>query len=192
MVNIVSASVSVSIKKIKADLLLHPVRIRIMTEFSGRERTSQQLAEVLPDIPQATLYRHIKKLVGGGILEVMEEKRVNGAVERTYRIAQGGSRLSPEDIASLSPQDHIRYFTIYAVALIDSFTDYIQTCDLALALEDGLSYNRAVIYLSDEERAQFSAELDALVGRMLACQPAPQRKRFTLASVVIPDKKDES
>jgi DNA-binding transcriptional ArsR family regulator len=175
--------------KAKADLLLHPVRIRIMTEFSGRERTSQQLAEALPDIPQATLYRHIKVLVEGGVLEVAEEKRVNGAVERSYRVAQGGNRLTAEDMRAMSADDHIRYFTIYAASLIDTFSDYIQAAELWHVLDDGLAYNRAVVHLSDAERAQFDAEFEALVGRMLACQPAPERKRFTLASMVIPDGK---
>lgn len=173
----------------KADLLLHPVRIRIMSEFAGRQRTTQQLAEALPGIPQATLYRQISALVDGGLLEVAEEKRVNGALERTYQVADDGGRLIEDDLRGMSVEDHLRAFTIYTAALIDSFSDYIQSCDLARVREDGLAYNRAVVYLSDEERAQFDAEFQALTEQMLGQAPAPGRKRYTVASLVIPDGK---
>ena len=46
------------------DLLLHPVRTRIVAEFSGRRRTVRELAAALPDVPQTTLYRQV------GVLEV--------------------------------------------------------------------------------------------------------------------------
>ncbi len=178
--------------KTKADLLLHPIRIHIMTEFSGRDRTSQELAEALPAIPQATLYRQIKVLLDGGILVIAKEERIKGAVQRTYRVAQGGSRLSAEELRVMSAEDHLRYFTLYTAALIDTFSDYIHTTDLQQVPESGLTYNRAVVYLTDAERAAFTAELNGLVGRMLAVAPAPERQRFTLASIVIPDEKDKS
>ena len=62
----------------KADLILHPARLRIMGELGGRQMTSRQLAIALPDMAQASLYRHIKALLDGGILEVVSEQAVNG------------------------------------------------------------------------------------------------------------------
>ncbi|NNJ11357.1 helix-turn-helix domain-containing protein [Chloroflexales bacterium ZM16-3] len=46
-----------------ADLLLHPIRLRIIVALTVQQLTVQQLAGVLPDVPQATLYRQIHKLV---------------------------------------------------------------------------------------------------------------------------------
>ena len=61
-----------TIKNTKADLVLHPIRIRILMALAGEHRTSQQLADNLRDIPQATLYRHIARLAKAGIIEVAE------------------------------------------------------------------------------------------------------------------------
>jgi hypothetical protein len=73
-----------------ADLLLHPVRLRIVEAFLGdRALTTLQLREELPDVPAGSLYRHVAKLVDAGVLSVVGERRVRGAVERTYVLRDG-------------------------------------------------------------------------------------------------------
>ncbi len=176
--------------KTKADLILHPARLRIMGELGGRQMTPRQLSFALPDLAQASLYRHIKALLDGGILEVVNEQEVNGAMERTYAIVKGGGRLSIEELNDLSPEEHLRYFTIYAVKLIDDFAGYLHEADLEQIGSDGMSYSTAVIYLNNEERAQFQQDVIRLIGHVMSFEPSPDRKRFSLSSIVIPDRKD--
>src|SRR5580658_3975046 len=46
-----------------ADLLLHPVRLRIIKAFLGeRALTTAQLAAELDDVPPGSLYRHVALL----------------------------------------------------------------------------------------------------------------------------------
>jgi DNA-binding transcriptional ArsR family regulator len=170
----------------KADLVIHPIRIRILTEFAGRHITARQLSTALPDIPQATLYRHLKLLEKAGLLQVVAETQVNGATERTFAVNIANARLSPEDLRAISREDHLRYFTIYAMALIDSFTTYINAVDLQTMGTDGLEYRRAVVHLSDEEVAYYKREIDNFIQQIIAQPPAPNRKRYTIASIVIP------
>jgi hypothetical protein len=176
----------------KADLLLHPVRLRIMTEIVGKQLTPRQLAAALPDVPQATLYRQINILLEGEILEVAEETPVSGAVERTYRLRQDAERLSAEEMHAISAEDHLQYFNVFAASLIEHFARYIQQRDPEDFELDGMSYNRAVLYLSDEERATFQQEVMTLIGSVMTNQPSSERKRYTLASVVIPDERISS
>jgi DNA-binding transcriptional ArsR family regulator len=176
--------------KTQADLILHPVRLRMMTELAGRQMTPRQLANALPDIPQATLYRHIKTLVDGGILEVVAEEDVNGSVERTYAVVKGAGRLSGEELQMLSAEEHLRYFTIYAVKLIEDFAAYLRTAQLEENSQNAMSYNTASIYLTDAERAQFQEAVIAVVGRAMSNAPAPDRKCYNLSSIVIPGGKD--
>src|SRR5450432_1850225 len=69
------------------DLLLHPVRLRVVHAMSGgRTHTTSDLCARLPDVPKTTLYRHVGLLAEGGVLEVADEQRVHGAVERHYRL----------------------------------------------------------------------------------------------------------
>lgn len=154
--------------------------------------TPRQLANALPDIPQATLYRHIKTLVDGGILEVVAEQDVNGSVERTYAVAKGAGRLSEAELQKLSTEEHLRYFTIFAVKLIEDFAAYLRNAHLEQSGQYAMSYSTASIYLNDAERAQFQEEIIALVGRVMSNAPAPDRKRYNLSSVVIPGGKDST
>lgn len=167
-------------------VLIHPVRLRIMAELSGRPHTTRELAVALPDVPQATLYRHVGILVDAGAIEVVAERTVNGAVERTYEVVAGAGRLAPGDLQGLSADELTVFFTTFAAALLDTFSVALQQSDPATLLTSGLSCSRAVVHLSDDERDEFASELTELVTRMLTIEPRADRRAYTLASVVIP------
>jgi DNA-binding transcriptional ArsR family regulator len=170
----------------RADLVLHPVRLRIILMFArGRRLTPQQVAAILPDVPQATLYRQIERLYRGGALAVAAERRVRGAVERTYVLAEGAASLSPEDLARSSRDDHLGYFTAFAAGLIAQFEQYLERSEIDL-LKDGVGYRQVVLNLTDEEISEMSGVLNAALGRFLALDPSPDRKRRMLATVLIP------
>lgn len=175
----------------KADLLLHPVRIRIVTELMTHPQTTGQLANRLSDVAQATLYRHIKLLQNGEIIEVAKETPVNGAIERTYSLVEGASRLSADELQDVTQEEHLLYFNTFVASLMETFGRYIQQANPAEVVDDGMSYNRAVVHLSDAEREAFHEEMITLVSKYLPNTPAPDRKRFTLASIVIPEESDK-
>ena len=66
-----------------ADLLLHPVRLRIIKAFLGdRALTTGQLATELADVPPGSLYRHVALLTRAGVLQVVAERRVRAQGRR--------------------------------------------------------------------------------------------------------------
>lgn len=174
-----------STARARTALLLHPVRLRIVSEFVGHERTVGELADALPDVPQATLYRHVATLVDGGVLEQVGERAARGPSERVYRVTPGTDRISPEEIDNFPPADQQRMFAVFAGSLIDSFGAYMDSSDVVPSA-DGLSYNRAVVNLSARERQEFGARFAALVAEVLALPPAADRRRYHLASACIP------
>jgi DNA-binding transcriptional ArsR family regulator len=95
--------------KSKADLILHPIRARIITEVSGRQLTAKVLAETMPEIPRTTLYRHINALTKGGILVVVEENQVRGTVERVYALNRESTDLSPEELSQMPVADGLKF-----------------------------------------------------------------------------------
>jgi len=71
------------------ELLLHPVRLRIVHALSGgRALTTTELGARLPEVSKVTVYRQVALLAENGFLEVAGEQRVRGAVERRYRLRQ--------------------------------------------------------------------------------------------------------
>jgi DNA-binding transcriptional ArsR family regulator len=173
----------------KRDLILHPIRLRLMTELAGRRMTTAQLGEAMPDVPQATLYRHVKRLLDGSIIAVVDEQVVNGATERTYAILPGQDSLTDADLQNLTAEDHVRNFSTFSALLIDAFQRYVAQADRDRLVADGLGYNRAVIYLDEAERAAFQQQVVALLRSVMINQPSPTRRRYTLASIVIPDER---
>ena len=174
----------------RSDLIMHPVRMRIVLEIGQRQMTTRQLADVLPDVAQATLYRQIKRLHDGGVLRVADDKVVNGAVERSWALVAHDNRLSEDEVAAISAETHIHYFSIFAAGLLDSFTRYVENANPPNFSEDGMSYNQATIYLSDAERNALQEKLNEAIKDILAQPATEERKRYTLASVVIPDERE--
>jgi hypothetical protein len=84
-----------------ADLLLHPVRLRIVKAFLGdRALTTRQLACELPDVPAASVYRHVGRLAEAEVLHVVAERRVRGITERTYMLRLFAAQIQRGEVAS--------------------------------------------------------------------------------------------
>lgn len=169
----------------RADLLLHPVRIRIGRVLATGPRTTRQLAGELPDVPQASLYRHLAALVAGGVLEVAAERPVRGTLERVYRLAGAGMELSPDALAHASPDDHLRYFTAFVSSLLAEFARYVQR-DRIDPIADGVGYHQLVLQLDDAEFVEFAGKLGELVRPLLDNGPRPGRTPRLFATVVLP------
>lgn len=176
----------------KADILLHPIRIRIITELIRQDLSPQRLAKLLPDIPQATLYRHINTLAEADILEIVSETPIRGTVEKVYRMREGAGRLSPDEIQDLSAEEHVQYFTTFAASLIGDFTRFIENTDKddPDILSGNLSYSKTLFYLSDEEVNRLRETIASALQAALKNPPTPSRKRYMVALVSIPDKSE--
>src|SRR5262245_55649252 len=108
------------------DLLLHPVRLRIVHALSGgRARTTAELCARLANVPRTTMYRHVGLLAAAGLLEVDGERRVHGAVERRYRLCRARAVIGPEAAASMSLDAHRQGFAAAVGALLAEFNAYL-------------------------------------------------------------------
>lgn len=168
-----------------AELALHPVRIRVLRVVGGGRRTTREIAGLLPDVPQATLYRHLAVLARGGLLEVVEERRVGGTTERVYALPPGGAVLSGEALAEATSEDHGRYFTSFVSSLLAEFSRYLARERIDLAA-DGVGYQQVVLHLDDEEFADFARGFTELVQPLAANEPRRGRTPRLLATVLMP------
>jgi hypothetical protein len=169
-----------------AELLLHPVRLRVVQSFLGdRELTTGQLRDELPDIPTASLYRHVATLVDGDVLEVVAERRVRGTFERTYRLNNANANVTGEDAAAMDTDGHRRAFMTFVAALLGDFDRYLGREGFDLA-RDGVGYRQIALNLSDEEFAELWAELGDVIRQRAALPPGPGRVRRLLSTIVMP------
>jgi hypothetical protein len=169
-----------------ADLLLHPVRLRIVEAFLGdRALTTGDLAAELADVPAASLYRHVARLVNAGVLAVVAERRVRGALERTYVLRLTAAAIGLDEVAAMSADDHRQAFTAFVAGLLGDFDRYLARGDIDL-LRDGVSYRLAGLWLDDAEYAELLRELTRVLQPRLVNAPQPGRKRRILGYVLLP------
>jgi hypothetical protein len=169
-----------------ADLLLHPVRLRIVQTFLGdRALTTSELRSELPDVPPASLYRHVARLVEADVLAVVAERRVRGAVERTYVLRTSAATISADELARMSTDDHRNAFLAFIAALIGDFDRYLERGPIDL-LRDGVSYRLVGLWLTESELAELSREVFGVLQPRLANAPKRGRKQRILATVLLP------
>ncbi len=172
-----------------ADLLLHPVRLRIVQALLGdRAMTTTDLAAELTDVPTATLYRQVAVLAGAGVLQVVGERKARGTVERTYRLVLEAATVTAEEAAGMTVEDHRRGFATFVAALLADFDRYLQGAgDAAPDLRrDRVGYRQAALWLTDEELDGLVADLRAALGARMANRPAPERRRRVVSTVLMP------
>ncbi|MGW5107626.1 helix-turn-helix domain-containing protein [Nocardia sp. NPDC004123] len=169
------------------ELLLHPVRLRIVQAFLGdRTLTTSELNAELGDVPPGSLYRHVAKLVSAGVLDVVTERRVRGTVERTYRLRLSAAQITPDQLDAMSPEDHRRAFMGFVAGLMADFDRYLDGGDIDY-LRDGVGYRMAGLWLDDAEFADFARDLGRVLAPRLANAPAPGRRRRILRTILVPD-----
>jgi DNA-binding transcriptional ArsR family regulator len=166
--------------------LLHPVRLRIVEAFLGdRALTTSALAAELADVPPASLYRHVARLADAGVLEVVAERRVRGALERTYVLRLTAAAVGLDEAAAMSADDHRQALMAFVAGLLGDFDRYLAGGGTDPPRE-GVSYRLSGLWLDDAEYAALLRELTRVLQPRLANPPRPGRKRRILGSVLLP------
>lgn len=166
-------------------LLLHPVRMRIVVAFVGAGTlTPHQLRSSLGNVPPATLYRHIGVLAEAGVLDVVGERRIRGAVERTYALRIDRAMAAPADLATATPSELMTAFTTFVATLLADYAAFARRADRDAG---DTAYFVTPLELTDEQFAAFGMELQGVLKRAMATPPSATSRRRTLATIVLPD-----
>lgn len=169
----------------RADLLLHPIRLRIVMAMAGDELTTAELAQRLTDVPQATLYRQVAVLHDAGILEVVAETQNRGGVERTYRLVENAASLGPEDATQMTAEEHMAGLTTFVGAVVEATARYLHS-EGARPGADVFGYRQIPLWLSDQEAREMIESLGRVIQPFLDNQPEG-RSRVLLNTILIPD-----
>lgn len=168
------------------DLLLHPVRIRIVHAFAGEAtRTTAELCDRLPDVPQASLYRHVALLARADVLKVVDQRSVRGATERRYRLNRDRGSIGRDDAAAMTLEDHRRGFVAAMAALVADFGAYLDSAN-AEPFDDRVGYRQIPVWMSREEQQRLLRGLEKLLAPVLTNRPTPKRRQFMISPITFP------
>jgi DNA-binding transcriptional ArsR family regulator len=161
--------------------------MRILMALAGHEMTAGQLGEVLPDVPQATLYRHIKRLVNNDILVVVRENPIRGTVEKVYTLDASHANLSPDELAELDSDGHMRIFVSFIASLLDDYARYLAVSQPIDLVSDGVGFRKVILNLSHSELIEMSQALNQALKPYLEKAPSQERQARLFSTILIPD-----
>ena len=140
-----------------AEVVMNPARQRIFQYLLVHDTaTVKALRAALPDIPAASLYRHVKILMEHGVLQVVEERRVRGTVENVYRLDRDALKVN--DDGTMVQAALLRISAAFAKYFAYGHGDPVA---------DMLLMTSCTLRLTDAEFADFLAEINDLALRYM-------------------------
>ena len=158
-----------------AEIVMNPVRQRIFQYLLVHETgTVKELRKALPDVPGASMYRHMKILTDHAILTVVGENRIRGTVESIYQLNRSALEIDDQDGAAVQSA---------LLGICASFAKYF-SCGHADPKKDLLLMTTCTLTLTDAEFMDFLSEINqtALKYMDVTVKDGSKQRQITLIS----------
>lgn len=158
-----------------AEVFMNPVRQRIIQYLLVHEKgTVKEMKKDLPDVPNASLYRHVKVLNDYEFILVIEEHKIRGTVENVYQLNRAALEVDDEDGTAVQ---------MSLLSLCASFAKYFASGH-ADPRKDLLMLTSCTLTLNDDDFIQFLKELNEVASKYMS-KPVTQTsvsRQITLVS----------
>ena len=160
-----------------AEIVMNPVRQRIFQYLLVHETgTVKEIRKALPDVPSASLYRHMKLLTENGILTVIGENRIRGTVESIYQLNK--SALEIDDADGIAVQTAL-------LGICASFAKYFSNGH-AEPKKDMLLMTTCTLMLNDEKFMDFLSEINQVAVKYMDVPVTEGSKMRQIALISAP------
>ena len=165
------------------DACMNSTRQRILQVIMiKKEATSVEIGAELPDIPRASLYRHIKVLLEAKIISVVKEEFKRGSMEKTYALA---SQMPFEG----TNEEYNNMIQLALMGLQGEFYRYFNG-ENPDPQRDLLTVGSSSLMMSDEEMMEFIKAYGELIQRYMPNKAAEGRKVRKVTFVISPNEGD--
>ncbi|MGN0346836.1 MAG: helix-turn-helix domain-containing protein [Lachnospiraceae bacterium] len=167
-------------KKDYMEACMNSTRQRIIQVIMiKKEATATEIGEELPDIPRASLYRHLKILLEAEILVVAKEIFKRGSVEKTYALVEKAPYGNTNE-------DYNSLIQSALMGLQGEFYRYFHGGNPD-PQRDLLTVASASLVLSDEEMMEFLSAYGELVQKYMQNKPRKGRKVRKISFISSPN-----
>ncbi|WP_312648144.1 helix-turn-helix domain-containing protein [Aminipila sp.] len=166
-----------------AKLLLNPARLRIVQYIlSHGQASASDVCTAMQDIPKATVYRHTKLLEDHGILTLVRENRVRGAMEKVYMVNKKAITPDAHSASHLA----IGYF----IELMQEVQTYLAQEDADVA-RDMIFFNTCILNTTDSEYREMLEKISIILKEYMNLSSSTERKARKLSMISTFNQKDE-
>lgn len=160
-----------------AEVVMNPVRQRIFQYLLVHETgTVKEIRKALPDIPSASLYRHMKILTDNSVLLVVGENRIRGTVESIYKLNKSALEICDDDGRAVQ---------MALLGICAEFAKYFAGGN-ADPQKDMLMITNCTLTLTDDEFMSFLAELNEIAVKYMAKEVTAQSKTRQISLISSP------
>ncbi|MFO7887982.1 MAG: transcriptional regulator [Eubacteriales bacterium] len=167
--------------------LLNPTNMKIVMYLMENEyATKKDLEEVVSEISQASLYRHLKSLVKNEILKIHSKKQKRGTYEKTYRLKYNPNDKIGEIIKNGNRKEIYEIFYTYIMTQLIDFNNYLNRENFNLE-EDRVGFRSFPLTLTDTEYVEMNKEIAILLKKYMDINPKKNSRlrKFSITSVPI-------
>ena len=170
------------------ECLINPIKCRIILQVQElTEATAKQLAAKLPDIPQATLYRYLNRLLKDGALEIVRENQVRGVAEKVYAITESLILDAGEVLTERSGKLYMQMFMQYMMGFLKEFQEYTDRGDIDI-LHDGTGFSVVPVYATLKELEDAMTEIGGILKKLHSNPPSSERSLHSIGTIITPPK----
>lgn len=171
------------------DCLTNPIKCKLLIEIDLRGKaTAKQLGELYNDIPQATLYRYLNKMLSDGVLKVVEEKKIRGVIERAYSMTIRLDEVSNKMLEENSGEAYMQMFIQYMMGLMNEFKEYTSKDNIDI-INDISGFTVAPFYSTDEELITSLEKIGKILEGLRSNKPTAERRMRSICTIITPPKK---
>ena len=166
-----------------AEVVMNPVRQRIFQYFLLHETgTVKDIKKALPDVPSASLYRHVKILADSSILVVVGENRIRGTVESIYRLNKSAMSAGEESGNAVQ---------MSLLSICAAFAKYFSGGN-ADPERDMLLFTNCTLLLTDGEFSDFLSEINEVALKYMKVEVKADSKTRQITLIYAPVNEQET
>lgn len=141
-----------------------------------------QLNELLEDVPQATLYRHVNAMFEEQLLKIVKTKKLRSSEENYYAINSKGYKIDETEWTQANYSKKIDFVTYYFMYVLQSYQNYHKTINK----DDKATFSISKLNLEDSEFENFQSDLNCVINKYYNEKQNTNNKERTISLVIIP------
>ncbi|MGL6249129.1 MAG: helix-turn-helix domain-containing protein [Culicoidibacterales bacterium] len=166
--------------------MIHPVRMQILQVIIKQEQaTTKEISQACSEIPQATLYRNLAKLVKDKIIRVESENQVRGVREKVYAININPYSQIEAVVQANDTTQLLNLFHQFSLSLLHDFQNYQQAETIDLH-KDVVGFRSYLLHLDETEAHEFMQEIYGVIAKRANHQKNGKRRLRKFSTVFVP------
>jgi DNA-binding HxlR family transcriptional regulator len=180
----------ISIKEIM-DCIVNPVKSQIILSIQKKgECTAKDLLSAQNDIPQATLYRTLNRLVDSGILRVVAENKVRAVTEKVYALNESFLNVNQSIIEQNDGEAYFKLFTNFIIVLMKEFQNYAKEPSINI-VKDVSGFSAVPIYATREEMLEIGNKFKEIIAPYQTRNPSVKEQNMRILATIITPPNDK-